>query len=298
MVKKELNNSLDPKFYSSLTPKNKARLIEYRKNHPVKSITIDNKEHEYISCGSGDKTVLTFHGALGNAEGNFQAINFFEKKYKVIAPSITNFKNLDEFSGCVNEILKIEHVEKYILIGQSFGSMMAQPFFHRNFNNIEGLIIVNSYPPNPELVDDFKKSFKILKILPLFLLRKMMAKKLLKLADDTKEMSQEIREEFDFTMAFMRERFSQVKKSVILTQLLLTGEFNGEKYKSEDYSEWNGKCIIFTANDDNGFPYHEQLRSQYPNVEEIIFENVGHMGTLLKRDEYHENLNRFLDSLD
>ena len=125
-----------------------------------------------------------------------------------------------------------------------------------------------------------------------------MAKKLLKLADDTKEMSPELREELDFTMAFIRERFSKVKKSVIVCQSILTGEFNGEKYNIKDYSSWNGKCIIFTANDDNGFPFHEELRSHYPNVEEFIFENVGHMGTLLRRDEYHDILNRFLDSID
>jgi hypothetical protein len=40
------------------------------------------------------------------------------------------------------------------------------------------------------------------------------------------------------------------------------------------------------------------LKRQYPNVKEIVFENVGHMGTLLKRDEYHAILNRFLTSLN
>ena len=104
--------------------------------------------------------------------------------------------------------------------------------------------------------------------------------------------------ENNFTVAFTKERFSKIEKSVILCQSTLTGEFNSEKYNIEDYYGWYGKVLIFTANDDNGFPYHEELRDQYPNVEEIIFENVGHMGTLLKRDEYHTILNRFLDTLN
>ena len=74
----------------------------------------------------------------------------------------------------------------------------------------------------------------------------------------------------------------------------LTGEFNSENYRREDYLGWSGKVIIFTADDDKGFPYHEELKLQYPNVEEIIFENVGHMGTLLNREEYHAILSRFL----
>ncbi len=293
-----MKNQRISKFYKDLSPDLYQYLVEYRKNHPIKIIMFRNKEIEYISCGTGEKAVLTFHGALGNAEGNFQAIQFFEKNYRVVAPSITNFESLDEFSEGINEILKKENVEKCILIGQSFGSFMAQPYFHRNYKNIEALILINSYPPKNEWVNDFKKYNKVLKFIPAFLLRKLMSKKLLKLANEDKEMKTEIREEFKFTIAFTKERFSKIEKSVILCQSILTGEFNGEKYSIEDYDGWDGKVLIFTANDDNGFPYHEELRSQYPNVEEIIFENVGHMGTLLNRDEYHATLNRFLDSLN
>ena len=293
-----MKNQSNSKFYKDIAPELYQGLVEYRRNHPTKMIMFRNKEIEYISCGTGKKTVLTFHGALGNAEGNFQAINFFEKKYRVIAPSITNFETLNELSEGVNEVLKSENIEEYILIGQSFGSFMAQPYFHRNYKNIEALILINSYPPKNEWVNDFKKTNKLLKFIPAFLLKKLMSKKLLKLANEEKEMTPEIREELKFTLAFVKERFSKVEKSVILCQSILTGEFNGEKYNIENYDGWDGKVLIFTANDDNGFPYHEELRSQYPNVEEIIFENVGHMGTLLKRDEYHAILKRFLELLN
>ncbi|MFX1574161.1 MAG: alpha/beta fold hydrolase [Promethearchaeota archaeon] len=293
-----MKNQSNSKFYKDVTPELYQRLVDYRKNHPIKTIILRNKEIEYISCGTGEKTVLTFHGALGNAEGNFQAILFFEKNYRVIAPSITNFESLDEFSEGVNEILKKENVKKFILIGQSFGSFMAQPYFHRNYKNIEALILINSYPPKNEWVKDFKKSIKVFKFIPAFLLRKLISKKLLKLANEDKDITNEIQEELKFTIAFMKERFSKIEKSVIVCQAILTREFNNEKYNIEDYYGWDGKVLIFTANDDHGFPYHEELRRQYPNVEEIIFENVGHMGTLLKRDEYHANLNRFLDLLN
>ena len=293
-----MNKLSKPKYYKDVPPELFQYLVEYRKNHPIKTIFFRHKKIEYISCGTGKKTVLTFHGALGNAEGNFQAIRFFEKNYRVIAPSITNFESLDEFSEAVNEILKKESVEKYILIGQSFGSFMAQPYFHRNYNSIEALILINSYPPKNEWVKDFEKTDKLFRFIPTLLLRKLISKKLLKLASENKVMNDEIREELKFTIAFAKERFSEIDKSVILCQSKLTGEFNSEKYTKEDYDGWKGKVLIFTANDDNGFPYHEELRGQYPNVEEIIFENVGHMGTLLKRDEYHATLNRFLDLLN
>ncbi len=293
-----MKNQSYSKFYKDINPELYQSLVEYRRNHPIKTKMFRNKEIEYISCGTGKKAVLTFHGALGNAEGNLQAIRFFEKNYRVIAPSIINFESLDELSEAVNEILKKENVEKYIVIGQSFGSFMAQPYFHRNYKNIEALILINSYPPKIEWVKDFEKTNKLLKFIPAFLLKKLMSKKLFKLADENKEMNTEIREEFNFTIAFLKERFSKIDKNVILCQSILTGEFNGEKYNIEDYYGWDGKVLIFTANDDHGFPYHEELRSQYPNVEEKVFENVGHMGTLLKRDEYHATLNRFLNSLN
>ncbi|MHA1660356.1 MAG: hypothetical protein ACTSUT_14690 [Promethearchaeota archaeon] len=189
--------------------------------------------------------------------------------------------------------------KKIILMGQSFGSFMAQPFFHRNFRKIEGLILINGYPPKEEWVDSYKKMIKILKFVPFFLLKKLMTKKILTLVDKEMEMPPEIREEFNFNMAFVRERFSKVEKSVMRCQTILTGEFNGEKYNDQDYTGWNGKVIIFTANDDKGFPYHKDLKGQYPRAQtqEIIFKDVRHIGTLLKRDEYHAILNEFLDSL-
>jgi pimeloyl-ACP methyl ester carboxylesterase len=292
-----MTEKLNPKFYKDISPEFRSKLISYRENHPIKKIKLNDKEIEYISCGSGEMAVLTFHGALGNAEGNFQAINFFEENYRVIAPSITNFETLDELSEGINEVLKVEDVVECIVIGQSFGSFMAQPYFHRNFRKIKALILVNSYPPKNEWVEDYKKTMKIIKLLPAFILRKLMSRKLMKLATENKELPPEIREELKFTKAFFRERFRSVEKSTIICQMRLTGEFNSENYRREDYLGWDGKVIIFTANDDKGFPYHEELKFQYPNVEEVIFENVGHMGTLLKRDEYHAILKRFLSDV-
>ena len=63
-----------------------------------------------------------------------------------------------------------------------------------------------------------------------------MTKKILKLVDEEMEIPPEIREEFNFIMAFVRERFSKVEKSVMRCQTILTGEFNGEKYSDQDYS--------------------------------------------------------------
>ncbi|MCP4760404.1 MAG: alpha/beta hydrolase, partial [archaeon] len=117
MIDTEKEIKLNPKFYGNISPNNQKRWSDYINNHPVKTLTFHKKEIEYISCGSGEQTVLTFHGAMGKAILNGQAIPFFEKKYRVIAPSITNFESLDEFSEAVNMILKKEKVEKYILIG-------------------------------------------------------------------------------------------------------------------------------------------------------------------------------------
>ncbi len=211
-----MKEKLNPKFYKEISPEFRTKLIRYRENHPIQKIKFKNKEIEYISCGSGVKTVLTFHGALGNAEGNFQAINFFETNYRVIAPSITNFETLTELSEGVNEVLKSENIEECIVIGQSFGSFMAQPYFHRNFKKIQALILVNSYPPNNDWVDDFKKTNRIIKLIPTFILRKLMARRLMKFIKEDMEMPPEIREELKFLKAFIRERLSSVEKSVII----------------------------------------------------------------------------------
>jgi len=109
-----MKEKLNPKFYKEISPEFRSKLTSCRESHPIRAIKFNNKEIAYISCGSGEKTVLTFHGALGNAEGNFQAINFFEKNYRVIASSITNFETLDELSEGVNEVLKSENLLKKI----------------------------------------------------------------------------------------------------------------------------------------------------------------------------------------
>lgn len=80
----------------------------------------------------------------------------------------------------------------------------------------------------------------------------------------------------------------------MLPQYNLTTEWNAEIYKPEFYSEWKGKILVIIGDKDKGFEYHGRIMAQYPNIQEHIIHDVGHMAALLKEEEYERVIDNFL----
>lgn len=106
---------------------------------------------------------------------------FFNSYFNVIIPEFNHAKNINEWNHVIIEILNKENINKLIVKGGSFGGIQAQAFHYQHSNLVDKLILVNTIPPQNNIVLSIKFSLYILHILPESLLKLLILKKLKRL---------------------------------------------------------------------------------------------------------------------
>ena len=283
----------NPDFYVHVDNPLMKELNEFRNKNTFTVLSKNGITSEYITSGSGKKTILIFHGAMGNAESTYNRILQLQSEYKIIAPSIKGFKNLNQFFIGIDNILKEEKVETLYVYGGSFGGLMAQSYFYHAFHRIERLILSFTFPPLPEWVFYFKLMIFVLNIVPYPLLFKILSRELLKLTKVNANLTEEQVKRVKFFKCFFTEIFkTKITKKDALCQIKLV--LDSMKLNKNPFKDWKGKVLVVTSNTDSNFKYHERLKEQFPNVSDIIYENTGHLGTLIKENEFMLSFREFL----
>ncbi len=292
--KKEIsipNNN--PNFYVHVNDTLMKELNEFRNQNKFTLLSKNGITSEYITSGSGKKTLLIFHGAMGNAETTYNRILQLQSEYKIIAPSIKGFKNLNQFFIGIDNILKEEKVETLYVYGGSFGGLIAQSYFYHAFHRIEKLILSFTFPPLPEWNWYFKFLIFIVHIVPYSLLFRILSRELLKLTNGDVNLTEEQVKRVNFFKCFFTEiSKTKITKKDVLCQFKLV--LDTMKLNKILFQDWTGRVLVVTSNTDSNFKYHERLKKQFPNVSDIIYENTGHLGTIIKENEFMASFREFL----
>jgi len=286
------------KYYKDVSKEELKKFQHFLKTHTLKKIDSNGQSIKYYSSGKGEKTILLTPGGMGilPPEYGFRYILKLEKDYKVIAPEIPDAKSLDEFSNILNLILENEGIGKLVMMGSSGGGIFSQPYFIRNFNRVEAMILTNALGPKKER--NKKLGFILLRLSPSFLLKSLLKKEGNKLA--LADIPLEVKEKIGFSMALFNEMISKrFNKELLLSQMKLFFEFNEkENYKLEDFKQWKGKVLIITSEDDPGFKDVDYLMRNLPNTELFTFpKGLKHMASIIQPDKYWGIIYKFLESL-
>ena len=286
------------KYYKDVSKEELKKFQHFLKTHTLKKIDSNGQGIEYYSSGRGEKTILLTPGGMGilPPEYGFRYILKLEKDFRVIAPAIPEVKSLDEYSDVLNRILENEEIEKIIIIGSSGGGIFSQPYFMRNFNRVEAMILTNTFGPKKERNN--KLVFKLLRLFPAFFLKALFKKKGKKLA--SVDIPPEAKAKIGFSMALFNEILSKsFDKKLLLSQMELFFEFNEkDSYKFEDFKQWKGKVLIITCEDDPGFIDVDYLMKNLPNTELFTFpKGLKHMAPVIQPDKYWRIIYKFLGSL-
>jgi len=285
-------------YYKDVSKEELEKFQHFLKTHTLKKIDFNGQRIEYYNCGKGEKTIFLTPGGMGilPPEYGFRYIMKLEKDFKVIAPAIPEVKSLDEFSDVLNRILENEGIEKIIVMGGSGGGIFSQPYFARNFDRIEAMILTNTFGPKKER--NKKLGFKLLRLFPSFLLKALFKKKGEKLA--LADIPLEAKAKICFSMALFNEIISKrFDKKLLVSQMKLFLEFNEkDNYKLEDFMQWKGKVLIITCEDDPGFTDVDYLMKNLPNTEVYTFpKGLKHMAPIIQPDKYWGIIYEFLGSL-
>ncbi len=278
----------------------------FYKIHPLKKITIDGKRWEYIVCGNGKDTLFLLPGGGQTAQSNFQLIDAFRDKYKVISPTIYDTDSIEEFCYGINTILKREKVNKIFLYGLSIGGMMAQSYIRRNKDKVIRLII--SHSPAPRSKTYLRRIIIPLNLLNIILpaipdrLIRFVAKKY---SGGFQGVSQNNHEKYmkninektkNLLYHFANEFYEKyLTKRLLTTWIRLHFDFyRNEKFTSRDLADWNGKTLILRTDNDYLADDSGEFANIYPNAEVYTFHGTAHLTFQYQFEKMQEIIADFL----
>ena len=287
------------KFYKEVPKNYIEKLNSFRISHQEKKLRVNGVEWRYISSGSGKEVIVLLAGGMGVGEVFFSHIIDLEKSFKVIVPSFPEVSTIKELVDGINNIMQKEGRYQFNILGQSFGGILAQEMIRNNPRNIKKVILshttTSSNAINESIMDEYinkiRKLIKLVKLLPMCILKSLFKKKICRLLSTIKL------EERKFWESYFAELiYSKTKKQEISIYECMVDFAQNYIYSKEDFEKWKGKMLILEADTDDSFEKVQKsaVRELFNEAQSYEFKGTGHLSIIAAREEYIKIVKDFL----
>lgn len=266
---------------------------KFKRSHPVKAFKTKQHRVEFLLCGKGSKTILLFHGLAGDAYSVYRFISALESDYKIICPNVPAVKgSMNEACSIIEQLLLDQNLSPSIVIGGSFGGLMAQAFWHRNINTIDRVILFDTLPPDRTMGKKNQRISKILSWLPWIIIKPLFRARLLKLFTVSRRLTDAEHTLLLFAKSQFMERFKLLTKELLLAHSHLSFDFMIH-HTVPILTNWQGKLLVISADDDPASQgASKKFRTAYPFAHSVAMTNTGHLGSLLHFEQYITEIRR------
>lgn len=276
-------------FQSVPDPQRKL-FLDFKRDHPYQTITVQNQMCQYIACGTGKRVLVFLHGALIEPDMWFYPILKLENKYRIIAPYFPPERmSAFEVVDVIRAIFQREQIEKATFIGMSYGGGVAQYLGEKHPELIDKLVLTNTgLLGREDTTERLEKTRRLIKFAPLFLVKLILKKRVEDFPDS---------EWNEFHKAYFHGIRARMTKRIFLEYLDSMLRFADEaKDISADQRTWTSETILLgTRGDKDAFQYFERLLKLYPNSQHYVFEEAGgHHMIFLFPEEHTQILSDFL----
>ncbi len=246
---------------------------------------INNRIVEYIEKGEKDKpSLILLPGTAGDARIFCKIIKPLSKNFHVYSFShihVKGVKNVVETWNYILHSLKINI--PFSMLGTSVGGRIIQYYAERYPQDVNKIILANTYSDNKEIISKNKGSIFLVNFIPLSIIKKILLK-------GTAE-SFKNHPEYDEIITYFKNNLEKETRKKLLIRL----RWNFEKLPLPKISQNISKLIII-SNDDPLIPSktREKLLKQYPEAKVKKFKSGGHFLYLTKAEEYFMSVKNFL----
>ena len=267
-------------------------LIDFRSKHPTKEIVIEGTQWEYISCGLGHETLLVLNGGLRIAETAFAYIELFEPYYRVIVPTYPPIMSIDDLTNGILAIVDQEQVSEFLLLGQSYGGMVAQVIVQRFPDRVKKMVLSSTGPLSAPKFQRLalKIILKVAPFLPEGLLKNLYKKSIFQILSIPVD-------HIEFWKEYLNAIFeSRLTKDDVLSHFQ-TGADTLDKYAYGINEPWHGEILVIGGKKDPVSSDEDRCKitAYYPNVNLKIIKNAGHTAAIEKPDDYLDHVKIFFD---
>jgi len=269
--------------------------------HPLKQATLQDTTWRYIDCGRGRPTLLLIHGLVGDATGFSRIVESLEREYRVIAPTVPSLDTMDDICRGLAGVLAREQVSRVVLFGASWGGMVAQGFLHRYAEQVEAVILADTAGPNSAMARLNARQRRVLGVLPWRLGRSLFRRAIKHLLKVPGELSEAQEAELGFHRSRLDARIAGLSKERLLAHSRAAHDFLADIGHLSAYRRgWTGSVLILRSSDDPSLSETDAahaLKERYPSAHVVTLSGAGHLGLILRRDEYLREIRSFLAEL-
>jgi len=240
--------------------------------------------------GKGFPLVLV-HGFLGSSDMWLPQIEYFKKKYKVVAPDLPGFGKSFKIKSCdsikcmaeiVLNFLKKKGIEKFNLLGHSMGGMIVQEILKLDGDKVSKLICYGTGPRGniPGRFETIDESRKKLKINGLKVTAHRIAKTWFIEEDQAKY--------FYLCSNAGKETTLEAADNALIAMKNWNGIDNLKNIKNE--------TLIIWGDQDKAYDYNqvETLKKNIPNSDLKIVKGCSHNVHLEKPSKFNSFVNEFI----
>jgi pimeloyl-ACP methyl ester carboxylesterase len=265
---------------------------DFRFKHTTKEVVVDDVRWEYLSCGEGHEILLLLNGGLRVAETAFEYIALFEPHYRVIVPTYPSLWDIDDLTDGIAKILDAEGAVEVLVLGQSYGGMVAQVMVQRFPNRVKKLVLSSTGPLSAP-----KSQRAVLKIilvvaplLPENIIKSVYKKSLFQILSVPDH-------RLNFWKTYLDHIFDQRLTKADVLSHFRTGADTLEKYAFGINQPWPGKVLVIGGENDpvSSDEDRSKILTYYTNAHLKIIREAGHTIAMEKPDEYEKIIRSFID---
>jgi pimeloyl-ACP methyl ester carboxylesterase len=271
---------------------------DFINQHPLRHWSNNGIEGTYLLCGKGSKTMLLFHGLAGSATSMYLFIQAFEQDYRIICPTIPVLHPSDAPTAIdfVQSILGHENLQPEIVVGGSFGGLLAQAYWFRNPSVVKKVFLFDTVPPNKLLGLKNKTAASIFQYIPWCLFKPLFIFKLKKMFDVSSGLSVAQKKSLQDAKLRLTDRMKEVSKQLLLTHSRIAFDIMlTEPNSLFDLS--SAQLLVIQSTDDPATKDAVALFERtYPFARVVLFQGAKHLGSILYFEEYIAAMRQSLDT--
>ena len=236
-----------------------------------------------LDLGAGPALVF-LHGMAGDGSAWWQQLDFFKARYRVLAPTYPDARDLFNLAERVLAALGALGVERFAVVGSSLGGYLAQYLVRAAPERIAAAVFANTFPPSGEIVRRNRPLAALARFLPEAAIRAALLRQIERVIVPAGDGD-------PFLRYYLTENARRLRKGTLLSRWRAIQS----RFEPPDPEVPH---LLVEATNDPLIPadLRAALAATYPRARRFVFEGGGHFPYLNRPEAYNAMLNDFLAS--